>query len=115
MIVESAGLPPATEFSMTDLQALLDDLQETRRRGYAIDRQEAVLGVCCVGAPVRDFTGRPVGSISLSTVREFFDPETTGPWVAEAAVEISRAMGWDGDLGALYEPVPGSAEVLLSE
>ena len=114
-ILDSSGLPPATEFSITDSQALLEDLRATRRRGYAIDRQEAVLGVCCVGAPVRDFTGRPIASISLSTVREFFEPETTGPWVAEAAVEISRAMGWTGELDALYEPVPGSAEALLSE
>jgi DNA-binding IclR family transcriptional regulator len=114
-ILESSGrLPPATEFSITDPQALLDDLRATRRRGYAIDRQEAVLGVCCVGAPVRDFTGRPIASISLSTVREFFEPETTGPWVAEAAVEISRAMGWNGDLDVLYEPVPDSADVLVS-
>jgi DNA-binding IclR family transcriptional regulator len=112
-IVERTGMPRATEFSMTDPQALLDDLRATRRRGYAIDRQEAVVGVCCVGAPVRDFTERPIASISLSTVREFFEPERIGPLAADAAVEISQAMGWSGDLTALYEPVAGSAEALL--
>lgn len=112
-ILERTGMPRTTEFSITDRQALLEDLRATRQRGYAIDRQEAVLGVCCVGAPVRDFSGRPIASISLSTVREFFEPELIGPWVAEAAIEISSAMGWNGDVPALYEPVPGSAEVLL--
>jgi DNA-binding IclR family transcriptional regulator len=112
-ILERTGMPPATEFSMTDLQTLLGDLRATRERGYAIDRQEAVLGVCCVGAPIRDFTGRPIASISLSTVREFFEPERSGPLVAEAAIEISTAMGWTGDVTALYEPAAGSAEVLV--
>lgn len=112
-ILERTGMPRTTEFSITDRQALLEDLRATRQRGYAIDRQEAVLGVCCVGAPVRDFSGRPIASISLSTVREFFEPEPIGPWIAEAAIEISSAMGWNGDVTALYEPVPGSAEVLL--
>ena len=112
-ILERAGMPQATEFSMTDPQALLDDLRATRRRGYAVDRQEAVLGVYCVGAPVRDFTERPIASISLSTVREFFEPERIGPWIADAAIEISKAMGWSGDRTALYEPVAGSAEALL--
>jgi DNA-binding IclR family transcriptional regulator len=112
-ILERTGMPRATEFSITDQQALLEDLRATRKRGYAIDRQEAVLGVCCVGAPIRDFTGRPIASISLSTVREFFEPERIGPCVTEAAVEISGAMGWNGEVSALYEPVDGSAEVLL--
>jgi hypothetical protein len=114
-IVKRTGMPRATEFSITDRQALLEDLRTTRERGYAIDRQEAVLGVCCVGAPVRDFSGRPIASISLSTVREFFEPERIGPWLIEAAIEISSAMGWNGDVTAFYEPVDGSAEALLGQ
>lgn len=114
-ILKRTGMPRATEFSIMDQQELVEDLRATRQRGYAIDRQEAVLGVCCVGAPVRDFTGRPIASISLSTVREFFEPGRIGPWVTEAAIEISSAMGWNGDATALYEPVAGSAEVLLGK
>jgi DNA-binding IclR family transcriptional regulator len=112
-ILERTGMPRATEFSITDPEPLLDDLRSTRTRGYAIDQQEAVLGVCCVGAPVRDFTERPIASISLSTVREFFEPERIGPLIADAAIEISSAMGWGGVLATLYEPVAGSAELLL--
>jgi len=112
-VLELVGLPRATVFSISEQSALQADLAATRRRGYAVDRQEAVPGVCCVGAPVRDFTGRPVASISLSTIREFFDPEKTGPSVMRAAVEISRAMGWKGSGANLYEPVPGSLELVL--
>jgi DNA-binding IclR family transcriptional regulator len=112
-LVERIGLPRATVFSLVERESLLADVAATRRRGYSVDRQEAVAGVCCVGAPVRDHTGRSVGAISLSTIREFFEPETTGPAVAEAAVAISHAMGWPGVIESLYTPVQGSLELLL--
>jgi DNA-binding IclR family transcriptional regulator len=101
-----------TEFSISKLDVLLQDLASTRARGYAVDQQEAFVGVWCVGAPVRDHTGRPIAAISLSTIKEFFAPEKTGPEVCATAVEISRAMGWRGDASTLYDPAPGSEELL---
>jgi DNA-binding IclR family transcriptional regulator len=112
-ILGGRPLPSVTEFSITDLDELLADLALTRERGFSIDRQEAVPGVWCVGAPVRDHTGRSVAAISVSTIREFFDPATSGPLVAAAAVDISNAMGWTGDATSLYRPVAGSDELLL--
>src|SRR5579884_3480481 len=112
-VIESVGLERATDFSIGDRDELLADLARTRVRGYAVDEQEALPGVWCVGAPVRDHTGRSIAAISLSTIREFFEPERRGPQVAAAAVEISRAMGWRGDLDALYAPVDGSVSLLL--
>jgi DNA-binding IclR family transcriptional regulator len=112
-VVDAAGLDRATDYSIGSRDELLDDLEATRRRGYAVDQQEALLGVWCVGAPVRDHSGRSVAAVSLSTIREFFDPDTAGPQVAAAAVEISRAMGWKGDAETLYTPVDGSELLLL--
>src|SRR5262245_34718955 len=106
-VVDATGLEPATEFSIADRDQLLADLALTRERGYAIDQQEALVGVWCVGAPVRDHTGRPVGAISLSTIKDFFEPDRTGPRVAATAVEVSHAMGWRGDASSLFAPVPG--------
>jgi len=112
-IVETIGLERTTEFSITDRDELLADLARTRERGYSIDRQEAVAGVFCVGAPVRDHAGRSIAAMSLSTIKDFFDAERTGPQVAAVAVDISRALGWKGDVGTLYEPVEGSEQLLL--
>jgi len=114
-VVDAVGLVRVTEYSIADRDELLADLARTRRQGYAVDRQEALLGVWCVGAPIRDHTGRSIAAISLSTIKEFFDPEAAGPQVAAAAVEISRAMGWKGDATTLYEPVEGSESLLLPE
>jgi DNA-binding IclR family transcriptional regulator len=114
-IVDVTGLEPATDDSITDLDELLADLARTRDRSYAIDQQEALVGVWCVGAPVRDHTGRAIAAISLSTIKDFFDPERTGPCVAAAAVEISQAMGWTGEASTLFVPVEGSEPLLMDE
>lgn len=114
-VMEAVGLEHATEHSITDGEELLADLTRTRARGYSIDKQEALLGVFCVGAPVRDHTGHPVAAISLSTIKDFFDPERTGPQVAAAAVEISHAMGWKGDASSLYEILEESELLILNE
>jgi DNA-binding IclR family transcriptional regulator len=95
-IIDSIGLERATDYSITDRATLMQDLARTR-------------------SPVRDHTGRSIAAISLSTIKEFFDADRTGPQVAAAAVEISRAMGWRGDLLTLYEPVPGSELPLLDD
>jgi DNA-binding IclR family transcriptional regulator len=111
-LVGEAPLTAVTEHSLTDPQHLLDDLAETRARGYSTDRQEAMPGVWCVGAPIRDHTGRSVAAVSVSTIREFFEPATSGPLVLDAALDISHAMGWSGDAATLYNQ-EGGVEGLL--
>ncbi len=113
--VQAVGLARATEHSITGEEELLADLADTRARGYSIDQQEALPGVFCVGAPVRDHTGNPVAAISLSTIKEFFDPDRTGPLVNAAAVEISHAMGWRGDASSLYEVLEDPGLLLPNE
>jgi DNA-binding IclR family transcriptional regulator len=112
-LIDRIGIERATEHSIGDRDALMEDLERTRARGYSVDAQEAILGVWCVGAPVRDHTRRSIAAISLSTIKEFFDSARTGPQVAAAAVEISHALGWKGDSSTLYDPVPGSELLLL--
>jgi IclR family transcriptional regulator, KDG regulon repressor len=107
------ALRSVTAFTIPDVRRLLTDLAQTRRRGYSVDQQEGIVGVFCVGAPVRDHTGRSVAAISLSTIKDFFKPERTGPLVAAAAVEVSHAMGWKGDRSTLFSPVVGSEVLLL--
>ena len=56
-----------TDHTITELPALLESLRMVRRNGYAIDREEYLPGVICVGAAIRDQAGTVIGAISAST------------------------------------------------
>ena len=50
-----------------DTLALLQrELRTIRQRGYSIDDEEIEEGLRCVGAPVRDHSGRVVASMSIA-------------------------------------------------
>jgi DNA-binding IclR family transcriptional regulator len=93
---------PKTRFTphtLTDATALLIELGRIRERGYAIDDQELVMGVFCVGAPIFDRIGRPVGGISVSGPT----PKAPGAEVEqlvkrlhEACGQVSKRLGYVG-------------------
>jgi IclR family acetate operon transcriptional repressor len=63
-IVTRTGLPEFTPRTITDLDALLEELGTIRRRGYALDDGEQEIGVRCVAVPL---TGTPaLAAISIS-------------------------------------------------
>ncbi|MER6949674.1 IclR family transcriptional regulator [Nonomuraea sp. NPDC000554] len=58
-------LTPLTPNTLVDRDALVRDLELTRRRGYAIDNEENYAGVTCFGFALR-YTGPPTDAISCS-------------------------------------------------
>ncbi|MBN9310559.1 IclR family transcriptional regulator [Devosia sp.] len=101
-----------TRNTIVDADDLRAELARTRRRGYSIDNQEVVMGVFCVGVPIVDRTGRPVGAISISGT----SPKAPGPDVQplvdlldEAAVSVSRRLGYTGS----WPPQPLGERVAL--
>lgn len=88
-----------TPNTITDPGDLAAELHQIRQRGYAIDNQEIVPGVFCVGVPIVDRTGRPVGAMSISGQ----SPKAPGPAVQplvallnDAAASVSRRLGYTG-------------------
>lgn len=65
-VIEKHGLPAKTEKTITDRAELMNELEATRERGYAIDDEEAVEGLRCVAVSVLDPDGRIIGSVSVS-------------------------------------------------
>jgi IclR family acetate operon transcriptional repressor len=63
----AGGMRRYTEHTITDMPALLESLRVVRRTGVAIDREEYLPGVICVGAAIRDQAGTVIGAISAST------------------------------------------------
>lgn len=61
------GMKRFTDNTITDFPAFIESLRIVRRNGYAIDREEFLPGVICVGAAIRDQAGTVIGAISAST------------------------------------------------
>ncbi len=73
------------------------DLEETRKRGYALNRGEFRVGVCGIGAPVRDRSGGVVASIGIwGAEKNILGPrrEELAELAVAAARDISRDLGY---------------------
>lgn len=91
--------PALTEHTLTEKAALLSELAEIRRRGYALDLQEGVNYVKCVAAPIRNGHGEAVAAISLALLANEFaaaDPTALAAAVRATALAISRRLGYGG-------------------
>ena len=92
---ELKGFTPST---ITDRAELKRQLQQIAEQGYAIDNEELDVGVRCVGAPIRDYTRRIVGAVSISGPSMRFSDERMDkeliPLVKRAAEEISTKLGF---------------------
>ena len=88
-------MPQLTEATVTSEAALRAELNETRQRGYAINRNESEFGALSVGAAVLDRARRPVAAISVAgpTERMTADLDQTIQSVVEAAAIASRRLG----------------------
>jgi DNA-binding IclR family transcriptional regulator len=98
-IVRGEELPAFTPRSIVDPDAYLEQVAQARRRGYARENEEYLVGVSAVSAPVINHEGRTIGTISVACVktraRERLQ-ELTEP-VMEAAAQTSRRLGAPGE------------------
>jgi len=86
------GLAPLTKNSLTGLPQLERELERVQRQGWAVDAEEAELGVRCVAAAVRDDAGMMAAALSVSSPADRMKV-AWGPLVKEAAERIGRALG----------------------
>ena len=66
LIARTTQYQAFTDYTLCTPEALLEDLELTRRRGYAVDDQEHELGIRCVAAPIKNEQGNAYAAISLS-------------------------------------------------
>jgi DNA-binding IclR family transcriptional regulator len=97
-ILPDEKLRTFTDTTVATRKALKEELKKVAEQGYAIDKEELDLGVHCVAAPIRDYTRRIVGSISISgpTMRLEEDRivKELVPLVVQASEELSTRLGY---------------------
>jgi DNA-binding IclR family transcriptional regulator len=87
----ATGLRRRTEASLATPAALEAVIVSIRNSGYATDRDEAVPGVACVAAPIRNFD-EVVAAVSVCGPRDQMRAKDLPPLVMWAAAEISRSL-----------------------
>ena len=97
-IFRNQVLRPFTANTVKTASQLLYDLRMIRKRGYSIDNEEIEIGLRCVGAPIKDYTGAMVGAISAAAPSARLSGQkvhTVGRLVVTTAEEISEKLGYE--------------------
>ncbi|MFF7135383.1 IclR family transcriptional regulator, partial [Streptomyces sp. NPDC008196] len=85
------------EETITDPEKLRTELDRVRRRGYAVNHNQYLQGVCAIAAPVLDGEGIPLAAVAVSLPDSRFEPDRLdelGKLVTDTAAEITaRHLG----------------------
>lgn len=97
--ISTSGMEAFTANTITEREALLEELKQVRAQGWAIDDEECEVGARCIAAGIYDYTGRVIAGISVSgpTTRiDFKKCAFISEAVTTAARQISQLMGYHG-------------------
>jgi DNA-binding IclR family transcriptional regulator len=91
--------PPTkiTEKTVTDIREIMQKLDETKRLGYYIEKDEVIEGLVGIGVPIRDFSGNVVAALGATQptfqIKEG-TIENTIRQLVEASKSISKELGY---------------------
>lgn len=86
-----------TKNTITTLDALIDEIDRIRQRGWSVDDEEYEEGLRCVGAPIRDYRNEVIAAVSTSGYISIITRERVeeiAGYVVKAAQDISKRMGF---------------------
>lgn len=93
---------PLTRFSVTNIDDLLGELEETRRRGFSIDDGQIREGMHCYGVPIRDSSNRVVAGLAVSLramLANERDVKRVTGILRHLAHRLSERLGADPSMG----------------
>lgn len=93
-VAEHGPLAARTPQTLVSASELAAELERTRVRGYALDREESEAGVVCLAMPVfLDSRANPSGAISVSALAHRTTLETLEAAAAEIRAIVESAVG----------------------
>jgi IclR family transcriptional regulator, acetate operon repressor len=95
-IIHRQGMPRLTEKSIVRPGELFKELHAIRRQGYAVDDEEARIGLRCVAAVVYNDCSEPLAAISVSGMTSRLTDDrlpAIGRTMREIAAELTAAIG----------------------
>jgi IclR family KDG regulon transcriptional repressor len=100
-IIKTINFKKFTKQTIIDSKLFEEELELTRKRGYAIDKMEHEIGITCVAAPLFDCNGAVVGSLSISGPSVRLTPERLAKCselLMTTVGQISRDLGYQASL-----------------
>jgi DNA-binding IclR family transcriptional regulator len=88
----SGELRRFTSNTKTSSADLIAELQEVRKQGYAVDLEEFEEGLRCLAAPIRDYTRKVIGAISVSGPAHRISEERIHGAIAEEVVKSASTL-----------------------
>ena len=87
-----------TDNTFRSIDELVRDLERVRERGYATDMEEFEIGLRCIAAPVRDYTRKVIGAVSVSGPAHRMSDErieqSIGAEVVRSGRDLSSRLGY---------------------
>jgi len=90
-LIRKHGMLRHNDNTIASIRRLLQDLEQVRRRGYAVDDEEEEIGMRCVGAPVLGPGGRVEAAISIVGTTAQIDEDSL-PGLASTVAEAARSI-----------------------
>ncbi|WBL81138.1 IclR family transcriptional regulator [Bradyrhizobium xenonodulans] len=95
-VIRHHGMPRLTEKSIVRPSDLFKELERIRKQGYALDDEEASMGLRCVAAVVYNDCAEPLAAISVSGMTSRLTDQRLpeiGQIVRDVAAELTAALG----------------------
>jgi IclR family KDG regulon transcriptional repressor len=88
----STGLIRRTPYTIVAPGLFVRELEQVRRRGFALDAEEAQIGVTCVAAPILSKDRHAVAALSISGPVGRFDPRRYTRQLSAVAAQVARRL-----------------------
>ncbi|WP_433257010.1 IclR family transcriptional regulator [Streptosporangium sp. CA-135522] len=98
-LLEATGFEQYTPNTITSADALGEQLEQARHRGYAVTLEEYEIGLNAIAAPIRSYDGEIVAAVSASGPAYRFSRERMcelAPVLIAGARDISHRLGYAG-------------------
>jgi DNA-binding IclR family transcriptional regulator len=98
LVLSKIGFEPITENTVTEKSALLAELNDIRRDGYALDREEFLSGLVCLAVPILQQRGRSRACVAALAIQapvtrlSYNDILTKLPVLQDAAKALASTL-----------------------
>lgn len=97
--IRQKGLRQFTQYTLVTREALMHELNEVRKQGYALDNEECEIGARCIAFPIYDSTDKIIAGISVTGPSSRITQKFADRWIPflrQTTQEISKQFGANG-------------------